>query len=505
MAVSAADVRSALQLPEPGPSNPQRKSSTPAATTNGATSTARRPEGISRELYSLIGPSQPFLAAQLNKPKLKQKPKFSSADASTSATKWELRPFKNAARKDGLELRHWVKASEDPEAEYPFAKYNIENPHYVFSQEEYSRYLEEKPWTKELTDYLFELYREYDGRWYVIWDRAEFPPECNFDIDDLKDRYYGVCRKLIRNRPWPHDEASKAQLLSSLNFDKEREKMRKKYVISLESRTPEQLAEEEALYVEIRRLEQTERRFKREREELLRTLAGMDSGLPDLVEDDGTLLGVTPDVRPSKKRKGVDRDSPAPGVSSVSSPVKRLASTRDAAYDAQHCIIRTGDGSGTTKAAHTPAFIRSAKIPWLKNNSLQPKIIQAFTEMGLSPSRLVMPTKENVAQLEALIEAVTAMVETKRHLDKVEYDIQVVKQQLEAQSEGGEGTIKTDGDAMDIEEETDGNDGRAQSVMSARSVGRHKKKSHRSMSISSVDTAATNASTRALPKRQKRG
>ena len=41
----------------------------------------------------------------------------------------------------------------------------------------------EQPWTKELTDYLFELYREYDGRWYIIWDRAEFPVECKFDID----------------------------------------------------------------------------------------------------------------------------------------------------------------------------------------------------------------------------------------------------------------------------------------------------------------------------------
>ena len=68
--------------------------------------------------------------------------------------------------------------------------------------------------------------------------------------------------------------------------------MRKRYLVNLESRTSEQLVEEEALYVEIRRLEQTERRFKKEREELFRTLAGMDSGLPEIVEDDGGPLGV---------------------------------------------------------------------------------------------------------------------------------------------------------------------------------------------------------------------
>lgn len=68
MAASAADVRSALSIPDAtlaaGPSQ-QKKPAAPAA---------RKPEGISRELYSLIGPSAPSIAAQLAKPRLKQKP-----------------------------------------------------------------------------------------------------------------------------------------------------------------------------------------------------------------------------------------------------------------------------------------------------------------------------------------------------------------------------------------------------------------------------------------------
>jgi hypothetical protein len=73
MAATAADVRSILSLPEPsstpGPSQPKK----PAATST------RKPEGISRELYSLIGPSAPSIAAQLAKPRLKQKPNFGSS------------------------------------------------------------------------------------------------------------------------------------------------------------------------------------------------------------------------------------------------------------------------------------------------------------------------------------------------------------------------------------------------------------------------------------------
>lgn len=68
MAASAADVRSILSLPG--------ISSTPAQTKKPAAVSARKPEGISRELYSLIGDSAPSLAAQLAKPRLKQKPNF---------------------------------------------------------------------------------------------------------------------------------------------------------------------------------------------------------------------------------------------------------------------------------------------------------------------------------------------------------------------------------------------------------------------------------------------
>ncbi|KAF6762085.1 SWR1-complex protein 4 [Ephemerocybe angulata] len=491
--VSLADIRSALSIPDStegaGPSQPKKQAQT-----------TRKPEGISRELYSLIGPSQPFLAAQLAKPRLKQKPKF--ATGGTAATKWcvTLKGFivGSWCNQAFRELRT---ASEDPETESPFAKYNIQNPVYTYSQDEYSRFLDtsnraatpkdanpdfEKQWTKDWTDYLFRL--------------------PTFDLEDLKHRYYSVCRKLIRNRPWPGDEASKTALINSLQFDIEREKMRKRYV------------EEDALYLEVRRLEQTERRFKRDREDLMRTLAGMDSGLPYIVEDNGGPLGILAESSsrgPTKKGRknpaldGTDSPSTPSGPVSSTPTYKRPQNTKSAAYDAQHCIIRTELSSNTpaTKAAHQPAYARSSKIPYLKNNSMQTKILQSFAEMGLSPSRLVMPTKENCAQLEGLLEAVTAMLETKKHLDKVDYDIQVLKKQLGMKTgEGdgdGEGSVKRE-ETMDVDNpqdtETDGNEGRGQSVMSVRSV-RSRKKS-RAMSTSSVETAATSVSTR---KRQKRG
>ena len=94
-------------------------------------------------------------------------------------------------------------------------------------------------WTKEETDYLFHLVRDYDGRFFVVHDRYEFPgrPERSLEVScvmmyhassgtqlstaqELKDRYFSVCRKLVRNRPWAGDEASKLALISSLTYDK---------------------------------------------------------------------------------------------------------------------------------------------------------------------------------------------------------------------------------------------------------------------------------------------
>ena len=69
MAASAADVRSILSI-----SNTPATGGTPAAKKPQNTERARKPEGIPRELYALIGPSAPTLAAQFAKPRLKQKP-----------------------------------------------------------------------------------------------------------------------------------------------------------------------------------------------------------------------------------------------------------------------------------------------------------------------------------------------------------------------------------------------------------------------------------------------
>jgi len=92
----------------------------------------KRPEGMSREAFALLGDSHPILSAQeLLGPKKKDKsakPKPSTKGIVT----WGYKPFKSSARPDGLELKRWSKGYKDaagrlkePEdVDYYFAKFN---------------------------------------------------------------------------------------------------------------------------------------------------------------------------------------------------------------------------------------------------------------------------------------------------------------------------------------------------------------------------------------------
>ena len=126
--------------------------------------------------------------------------------------------------------------------------------------------------------------------------------------------------------------------------------------------------------------------------------------------------------------------------------------------DALHCIIRTDTGNGSaaaTKAAHQPVFLRSYKIPSPKSSHYQ-RVAQVLTEMGLRHDRLVMPTAENCQQLEQLLVAAGALVDTKKVVDRVDHEISVLRARL-AEKEGR--VIKEDADGdTEMRDAADEND-----------------------------------------------
>ena len=132
--------------------------------------------------------------------------------------------------------------------------------------------------------------------------------------------------------------------------------------------------------------------------------------------------------------------------------------------------------SSSTKVTHQPVYLRSFKIP-APRAAVAPKVSQILTELGISYTRLVMPTRDNCLALESLLDATTALVDIKKVVDKVEHDIRLSEMRLGNRAGASQDADATkadsggDGNAMEVDEVADGksDEGRDQSVIS---VGR---------------------------------
>jgi DNA methyltransferase 1-associated protein 1 len=83
----------------------------------------KRPQGVHREVWGLIckdDMNQPPLIPT-EEPKSYAHPK---ARLRHGVRRWHWVPFRNPARTDEAMFSHWRCVNDDPNKEYPFAKYN---------------------------------------------------------------------------------------------------------------------------------------------------------------------------------------------------------------------------------------------------------------------------------------------------------------------------------------------------------------------------------------------
>ncbi|CAI9785569.1 unnamed protein product [Fraxinus pennsylvanica] len=187
--------------------------------------TQRKPDGISREVYALTGGLAPLMPS-VDVNQLKRK-----AQSENEKITWQWLPFTNSARKDNLQLYHWVRVVNGvpPTGDYLFAKYNKFVDVIKYTDEEYEKYLVDPAWTKEETDRLFDMCERfdlrfiYDLRFIVIADR--FPSSKN--VEELKNRFYSVSRAiLIARAPSPGDVVGHPLVKEPYNVSQEIERKR---------------------------------------------------------------------------------------------------------------------------------------------------------------------------------------------------------------------------------------------------------------------------------------
>ncbi|GAA5832152.1 hypothetical protein JCM11251_004258 [Rhodosporidiobolus azoricus] len=458
---SAKDVRDIMQL-GPAPTVGPSMSMAPSAKRSGPPGPPqKRPDGITRELYALIGDNAPTLAlAQPVKPKFKERIRRDKPSA-----KWQLVGFTNPSRGAGqptggeeeekeqearkkLVLKHWVKELPakfvDGAPDHKFAKFNTTSQPFEYTDQEYETWLKVDDWSKQETDHLFELAHRYDLRFIVMADRWELPTDRG--VDALKNRYYTICRTLAANRPGPEpaDAAEKEKLdrarqesVAQFHFDMNRELERKAYLRSLLERTPAEIAEEDFLYVESRRIEQNYHRIAAERAELLHLLAGRD-GVG--VSNSGVQLGVGGGAKGvagvggmgqngiDKKRKGPGWEVGGPGIGLPEGWAGEGSKRKQtAAEDAAMCIERHPAPSvSAPKSNMWPSIaVRSSRLAPIKS-ALAQKVTAALTELGHTTA-LIMPTKTNLAKLDDLQASLAQMIELKKAVDRVQGEIRLVR------------------------------------------------------------------------------
>uniref|UniRef100_A0A674GDV5 DNA methyltransferase 1-associated protein 1 n=1 Tax=Taeniopygia guttata TaxID=59729 RepID=A0A674GDV5_TAEGU len=234
------------------------------------TLTFKRPEGMHREVYALLYSDKkdapPLLPSDTTQGYRTVKAKLGSK----KVRPWKWMPFTNPARKDGAMFYHWRRAAEEGK-DYPFARFNKTVQVPVYSEQEYQMYLHDDAWTKAETDHLFDLARRFDLRFVVIHDRYDHQQFKKRSVEDLKERYYHICAKLANIRAAPGTD------LKIPVFDAGHERRRKEQLERLYNRTPEQVAEEEYLIQELRKIETRKKEREKRTQDLQKLITAADT------------------------------------------------------------------------------------------------------------------------------------------------------------------------------------------------------------------------------------
>lgn len=500
-------------------------------------------KGLAREVQNLGGDTPIAIVPEVS---LYKKRRLANRKP---AAKWELRPFKNSAREDGtLILKHWRRKTEaepdqvngdanegenagaaaaengepsgpkEPEMEdSAFAKFDVKIQLWEYTDEQYNAKLQSDEWTKDETDYLMQLVKDFDLRWPLIWDRYEYspkpPPEdvemngANTAVvplpkprtmEDLKARYYEVQVKIMEvQKPMKYMTQSEWDLHNlMLSFNPEQERQRKKFALASMSRSKDEAKEEESLLIEVKRIMARAERFNEERRELYQRLDYPHSD-QDISAFKGSaglnnLLAHLQTQSQAKKRKpiaGPEGASPAgQGPNGQpSSAVSEAPPSRRESIAAQSAGHRESIGAekptpvGNKKGQPPPErrklseyeeqiygvsaperlssgptfrYERVNKLFSHKSGQQQQRIQNVLNELEI-PVRLNMPTATVVAEYEKLVVAVTQLVDLRKQRDKSDGEVKV-EEAKRAERAKAKSTLGLDGANDEPPTEKDG-------------------------------------------------
>ncbi|KAK0742877.1 hypothetical protein B0T18DRAFT_370446 [Schizothecium vesticola] len=395
--MASHDLRDVLNLPSSDPARPAKRQKPSAPRPN--------LKGLAREVQNLGGDNPISIVPDVS---VFKKRRHASRKP---AARWILKPFTNSARDDNgaLVLRHWRRKTDDgappepvhdgeggqpadegadaaPDADEPledsaFAKYNVRVQVPQYSEDQYTANLESDDWTREETDYLMQLAKDFDLRWPIIWDRYDYVPQPQTGeadasdpstamvpvaqsrtLESLKARYYEVAAKMMAvQKPAQYMTRPEFELYEMMqSFDPAQERARKEFALNTMARSQDEAREEESLLLEIKRILARTERFNEERRELYHRLdyPATDADINSFKTSAGlqNLLQNLMTVDKSKKRKSLM--GPMPGAdASPQTAVPGSAVSEPPGHHRRESIAAsvTGGGGHRDSLGGTPA------------------------------------------------------------------------------------------------------------------------------------------------------
>ncbi|KAG2461355.1 DMAP1 protein, partial [Polypterus senegalus] len=306
------------------------------------TLTFKRPEGMHREVYALLYSDKkdapPLLPSDTTQGYRTVKAKLGCK----KVRPWKWMPFTNPARKDGAIFYHWRRLADEGK-DYPFARFNKKR-----------------------------------------------------SVEDLKERYYAICAKLTKIRA-PSGSDPKIYV-----FDAGHERRRKEQLERLYHRTPEQVAEEEYLIQELRKIETRKKEREKKAQDLQKLITAADT----------TTEMRRAERKATKKKLPQKRETEKPAVPETAG-------------------IKFPD----FKSAGVTLRSQRMKLPSSVGQKKIKAIEQILTEQGVDLNP--MPTEEIVQMFNELRSDLVLVYELKQAHANCEYEQQMLRHRYEALLKAG--------------------------------------------------------------------
>lgn len=471
----------------------------------------KKRNAMNRELYNLIGPNVPPVALHKESGvKFKEK---RDKNGETKWVWKQFKNGSRSEDQDlelyHWVKERVDKSDEQVDDTYRFEKYNTHLDIPDFTEELYESKLKDldEDWSYNETRYLFDLAKQFDLRWAVIADEYDYEPseeekklrlqhlkekeeaeakeakevededgkeneaekadeddqedqedqEADEDetdedklartIEELKERLYNVSAVILDDAPVATKDTTLIKNLKAYSRTKELE--RKQYLTHLLERSPTEIAEEESLVIEARKLELAAKKMLTERAQLLQLLDSpqatasaqrymSSAGLTQLYNN---LINADK----SKKRKPEAPVAPQLGPNAlphtqVLQDRQNRASKPHAGTPAEENAIQELLNAHLTpeqmevyginvhaEKLQPGVIIRTQKLPTFRP-AVQTKVNEILNELALAP-RPTIPTAKVCERYDSLLHEAAQLVDIKKQKDKLEAEIALIKQQ----------------------------------------------------------------------------